>query len=95
MTVLAKEIFASFLSFFVSSNNLIFDLSIKLKSYGGLIDMKSCSLEKYLNDSKLLRLHAFLHDAAGFNHELIRSVQGTVIRCSGTKTTVFWTIRVK
>ena len=32
---------------------------IKMRPYGGLIAMKNCSLEKYLNDSKYLWLHNF------------------------------------
>ena len=31
--------------------------------------MDSSSLDKYLNDSKILPLHAILHDAAGFVQE--------------------------
>ena len=36
----------------------------------------------------------FLHDAAGFKHELINSVQLTVIiSCLGAITSAFWAIR--
>ena len=59
--------------------------------------MKNCSLGKYVNDSKFILLHAFLHDAAVFKYEfeLNRSVQRTVICCPGFLTTVFWAIRVE
>ena len=41
MTVLTEETFSSFFSFFVTSKNLICDVSIKLRPYGGLIGMKT------------------------------------------------------
>ena len=47
-----KEIFTSFLALFGISNNVMRDVSIRLRPYGGSIGMKNCSLEKYLNDSK-------------------------------------------
>ena len=69
MTLLTKETFYNIFSFFVSSNILICDVSIKLRPYGGLIGIKNCSLEKYLSDSKsLVTIARFLHDAAGFNY---------------------------
>ena len=43
---------------------------IKLRPYGGLIGIDNFSLDKYLNDSKILRQNAILHDAAGFAHEV-------------------------
>ena len=55
--------------FFVSSDNLNYDILIKLRPYGGLIGIDNSSLDKYLKNSKILRLHAILHDAAGFIHE--------------------------
>ena len=42
-----------------------YDVAIKLRPCGGLIG-KDNSLDKYLNDSKILRMHAILHDATGF-----------------------------
>ena len=59
MTVLTKETFSSFFSFRITSNNLIWDVSIKLRPYGVLIGLKNCSLEKSLSDSKFLWLHIF------------------------------------
>ena len=50
--------------FFVSSDNLNYDILIKLRPYGGLIGIDNSSLDKYLKNSKILRLHAILHDAA-------------------------------
>ena len=58
------------LFFFSSENDLNYDVAIKLRPYGGLIGIDDSSLDKYLKDSKLLRLHAILHDAAGFADEV-------------------------
>ena len=55
--------------FFVSSDNLNYDILIKLRPYGGLIGIDNSSLDKYLKYSKILRLHAILHDTAGFLQE--------------------------
>ena len=55
--------------FFVSSDNLNYDILIKLRPYGGLIGIDNSSLDKYLRNSKILQLHAILHDAAGFIHK--------------------------
>ena len=60
---------ACFLFFFASPDNLNYDILIKLRPYGGLIGIDNSSLDKYLKNSKILRLHAILHDAAGFIHE--------------------------
>ena len=49
-----KEILTNFFAFFVTSNNIMCDVSINLRPYGVLIGMKNRSLEKYLNDSKFL-----------------------------------------
>ena len=37
--------------FFVSSDNLNYDIVIKLRPYGGLIGIDNSSLDKYLKDS--------------------------------------------
>ena len=58
------------LFFFSSKNDLNYDVAIKLRPYGGLIGIDDSSLDKYLKDSKILRLHAILHDAAGFVDEV-------------------------
>ena len=55
--------------FFSRKNDINNDVAIKLRPYGGLIGIDNSSLDKDLNDSKILRLHAILHDAAGFSHE--------------------------
>ena len=52
--------------FFISTDNLNYDILIKLRLYGGLIGIDNSSLDKYLKNSKILELHAILHDAAGF-----------------------------
>ena len=57
--------------FFISTtNDITYDVAIKLRPYGGLIGIDNSSLDKYLNDSKILRMHAILHDAVGFVHEV-------------------------
>ena len=43
-----------------------FDIALKLRPYGGIIGMDNSSVDKYLKISKVLRLHAILHDAGGF-----------------------------
>ena len=55
--------------FFVISDNLNYDILINLRPYAGLIGIDNSSLDKYLKNCKILRLHAILHDAAGFIHE--------------------------
>ena len=54
--------------FFVSSDNLNYDILIKLRPYGGLIGIDSSSLNKHLKTSKILQLHAILRNAVGFIH---------------------------
>ena len=64
-----KFLLAACSLFFVSSNNLNYDILTKLRPYGGLISIDNSSLDKYLKNSKILQLHAILHNAAGFIHE--------------------------
>ena len=56
--------------FFSSKIDINYDVAIKVGPNGGLIGIDNSSLDKYLNDLKILRLHAILHDAAGFVHEV-------------------------
>ena len=58
------------LYFFSTENDLIYVVANKLWPIGGLIGIDDSSLDKYLKDSKILRLHAILHDAAGFVDEV-------------------------
>ena len=58
------------LFFFSIKNDLNYDVAIKLRPYGGLIGIDDSSLHKYLKDSKILRLHAILHDDAGLVDEV-------------------------
>ena len=53
---------------FSQKQNFDCDNALKNRPYGGLIDKSS--LDSYLNNSKILRLHAVLHDAGGFIEEL-------------------------
>lgn len=48
----------------------------KLRPYGGLIGIDNSRLDRYLKFSKVLRLHAVLHDAAGFIKEYNQSGPG-------------------
>ena len=46
----------------------------------GLIDIKTSSLDKYLNDSKILSNARFFHDAAGSpSFKFVKVVQGMLI----------------
>ena len=58
------------LFFFSSEIVLNYDVAIGLRSYGGRFGIDASSLDKYSKDSKILRLHAILHDAAGFVDEV-------------------------
>ena len=48
-----------------------FDINIplKLRPYCGLIGIDDSSLDSYLHDFKILRLHAVIPDAAGYMYE--------------------------
>ena len=56
--------------YFSQKENFDYDNALKLRPYGGLIGIDNSSLDSYLNNSKILRLHAILHDAGGFIQEL-------------------------
>ena len=58
------------LFFFSTTEDINYDVAIKLRPYGGLIGIDNSSLDKYLNDSKVLRMHAILYDAANFVREV-------------------------
>ena len=49
--------------------NIDLNIALKLRPYGGTIGIDNSSLDNYLKFSKVLRLHAILHDAAGFVKE--------------------------
>ena len=50
-----------------ADNNL--DFVLKNRPYGGLIGIDNSSLDKHLKHFKFLRIHAILHDAAGYLQE--------------------------
>ena len=52
------------------------DIALKLRPHGGLIGISNSSLDKYLKVSKILRLHAILHDAGGFIYEIYNQGPG-------------------
>ena len=62
--------------FFVSSDNLNYDILIKLRPYGGLIGIDNSSLDKYLKTYT----------------NFINRVPRTVTCCTGTVTTAYWDI---
>ena len=49
--------------------NIDLSTALKLRPYGGIIGIDNSSLDKCFRSFKILRLHAILHDAAGFVHE--------------------------
>ena len=53
-----------------------FDLALKLMPYGGIIGIDNSSVDKYRKISKILRLHAILHDASGFIYEIYNQGPG-------------------
>ena len=71
-TLTAKFFFLATCSqfFFSSKNDINYDIAIKLRPNGGLIGIDNSSLNKYLNDLIILRLHATLLDAARIVHKV-------------------------
>ena len=49
--------------------DLDLDIALKLRPYGGLIGIDNSTLDNYIKSYKILRVHAFLHDASGFIFE--------------------------
>ena len=49
--------------------DLDLEIASKLRPYGGLIGIDNSSWDEKLKGSKILRLHAVLHDAAGFVYD--------------------------
>ena len=47
-------------------SDLELPVALKLRPHGGLIGIDDSKLDPFLKHSKVLRLHAVLHDAAGF-----------------------------
>ena len=56
--------------------NIDLDITPKLRPYGGIIGIDNSSLDKYFKSFKILRLHAILHDAAGFVYEFSEKEPG-------------------
>ena len=55
--------------YFSQIENFDVDTALKLRPYGRLNGIDNFSWDKYLNCSKILRIHAILHDAGGFIQE--------------------------
>ena len=64
-----RNYFLAACSLFNESTDFDFDIAMKLRPYGGLIGIDSSSMDRFLKDSEILRLHAILHDAAGYIQE--------------------------
>ena len=65
------------LNYFLAENEYFSELdcfnqyiALKLRPYGGLIGIDNSSLDKFLRVTKILRLHAILHDSGGFMYEI-------------------------
>ena len=59
------------------------EIALKLRPYVGIIGIDNSSLDGYLKSFKVLRLHAILHDASGFNAEYCQKGPGYyyILRC--------------
>ena len=57
-------------AYFSEIEGFDFDIALKLRPYGGIIGIDNSSVDKYLKISKVLRLHAILHNAGGFIYEI-------------------------
>ena len=62
------------------------DIALKLRPYGGLINLDNSTLDKYFKSKIILRLHAILHDASAFVLEHIekRPSYSCVLPCPVT-----------
>ena len=63
-------------AYFSEIEGFDFDIALKLRPYGGIIGIDNSSVDKYLKISKVLRLHAILHDAGGFIYERYKQRPG-------------------
>ena len=67
--------------------NVKYDVLKILRPDVGLIDIKTSSLDKYLNDSKILSNARFFRDAAGSpSFKFVKVVQGMLIFLTLVKT---------
>ena len=72
---------------YVNFYNVNYDVLKILRPDVGLIDIKTSSLDKYLNDSKILSNARFFHDAAGSpSFKFVKVVQGMLIFITLTTT---------
>ena len=71
-----RNYFLAACSLFNGSTDFDFDIAMKLRPYGGLIGLDNSSMDRFLKDSKILRLHAILHDAAGYIQEYYKQGPG-------------------
>ena len=78
--------------FFVSSDNLNYNILIKLRPYGGLIGIDNSSLNKYLKNSKIYDCMLFCTMRPDLYTNFINRVPRTVTCCPGTVTTAYWDI---
>ena len=72
---------------YVNFYNVKYDVLKILRPDVGLIDIKTYSLDKFLNDSKILSNARFFHNAAGSpSFKFVKVVQGMLIFLTLTKT---------
>ena len=72
---------------YINFYNVNYDVFKTLRPDVGLIDIKTSSLYKYLNDSKILSNASFFHDAAGSpSFKFVKVVQGMLILITLTTT---------
>ena len=53
-----------------------FDIALKLRPYCGVIGIDNSSVDKYLKISKVLRLHAILHDTGAYIYKRYKQGPG-------------------
>ena len=72
---------------YINFYNVNYDVLKTLRPDVGLIDIKTSSLYKYLNDSKILSNARYFHDAAGIpSFKFVKVVQGMLILLTLTTT---------
>ena len=68
--------FLAISEYFSEIEGFDFDKALKLRPYVGIIGIDNSSVHKYLKISKVLRLHAILHDAGGLIYEIYNQRPG-------------------
>ena len=71
-----RNSFLAACSLFNESIDFDFDIAMKIRFYGGLIGIDNSSTDRFLKDSKILRLHAILHVAVGYIQQYYKQGPG-------------------